>query len=349
VPIRKSLTFILKFCPILYVMTILGAFSLPETARGQGLEVGGGWSHVTGDFGTDGFNVGAAWWFTKRVTMAADYDSTWDTSSLTNFAFTQVGGIATKSHLQSFIVGPRVFFSTKWTDKHKLNPFGEAQFGVSHLSQDVEQVGVPTLSASDSGFTWMLGGGADYLFSSRWSGRANVDFLRTHLANEGQSRLRLVLGIRYTFGSRERTTAAAPHPAPSRIATQHASNSATLTDLEYRWANALQSGDTAALESILGDAYVDADEMGRRTDKQGLLAAVRSGDLKMNSIKLSGLQVYEFGTTAVVTGRATQDGSYKGQPLSESVVFTNTFIMHQGSWRALGSHRSASHDVPSSQ
>jgi hypothetical protein len=94
-------------------LTLLAAFMLPQTARGQGLEVGGGWSHVTGDFGTNGFNVGAAWWFTKRVTMAADYDSTWNASSLGNLAFTQVGAIATKSHLQSFVVGPRVFFSTK--------------------------------------------------------------------------------------------------------------------------------------------------------------------------------------------------------------------------------------------
>jgi opacity protein-like surface antigen len=344
-PIRTSFPLVSKLCSISILLTLLAAFLLlPQTARGQRLEVGGGWSHVTGDFGTDGFNVGAAWWFTNRVTMAADYDSTWDTSSLTNFAFAQVGSIATKSHLQSFVIGPRVFFSTKWTDKYKLNPFGEAQFGVSHLSQDVTQVGVPTLSASDSAFTWMLGGGADYLFTSRWSGRANVDFLRTHLANAGQSRLRLVLGIRYTFGSRERKTAAAPSSAPSQTATPHASNSAMLIDLENRWANALQKSDTATLESILDDTYVDTDEMGRRTDKRGLIAAIRSGDLKMNSIKLSGLQVYEPGTTAVVTGRALQDGSYKGQPLTESVVFTDTFVMRQGSWRAVVSHRSTSHD-----
>ncbi len=187
---------------ILLLLTFLTPLVLPQTAQGQGLELGGGWSHVTGDNGTDGFNVGAAWWFTRRVTMAADYDSTWDTSSLTNFAFTQVGAIATKSHLQSVLLGPRVFFSTSWTDKHKLNPFGEAQFGVSHLSQKVTQVNTPSVSASDTGFSWMLGGGAEYLFSPHWSGRANLDFLRTHLANQGQSQLRLVLGIRYTFGSR---------------------------------------------------------------------------------------------------------------------------------------------------
>jgi ketosteroid isomerase-like protein len=327
------------------LLTFLGAFSLVPAGRGQGLEVGGGYSHVTGDFGTDGFNVGGAWWLGKRVTLAADYDSTWDTSKITNFAFSEVGAIAAKSHLQSFLAGPRIFFSTDWTDKHKLNPFGEAQFGMSHLSQDVTQVGMPTLSASDTAFTWMLGGGADYLLNAHWSGRANLDFLRTHLANEGQSRLRLVLGIRYTFGRRERKTVT-PSPAPTQKAPPPAaSHAATLIDLEYRWANALQKGDTATLESILDDRYVDTDEMGRHADKQELLAAVRSGDLKLNSLKISGVQVYESGTTAVVTGQALQDGSYKGQTLASSVVFTDTFVIHQGSWRAVSSHRSISHDV----
>jgi len=188
----------------MFLLTFLAAMVLPPTARGQGLEVHGGWAHITGDFGTDGFNVGGAWWFTKNVTIAGDYESTWDTSSLSNFAFTQVGAIAVKSHLQSALFGPRIFFSTDWTNEHKLNPFGEAQFGVSHLYQKITQVNLPTVSASDSAFSWMLGGGAEYLFSPHWSGRGNLDFLRTHLANEGQSRLRLVLGITYTIGSRDR-------------------------------------------------------------------------------------------------------------------------------------------------
>src|SRR5262249_15377719 len=140
----------------------------------------------------------------RRVSIAANYDSSWDTSTLSNFSFTQIGAIATKSHLQNFLVGPRVFFSNGWTARHKLNPFGEAQFGVSHLSQKISQANTPSVSASDSAFSWMLGGGAEYLFDPHWSGRANLDFLRTHLANQGQSRLRLVLGIAYTFGGREK-------------------------------------------------------------------------------------------------------------------------------------------------
>ena len=64
--IRILFRFVSKVYSILIWLTLLAAFMLPQTARGQGLEVGGGWSHVTGDFGTDGFNVGAGWWFTKK-------------------------------------------------------------------------------------------------------------------------------------------------------------------------------------------------------------------------------------------------------------------------------------------
>jgi len=188
---------------IVSLLVVATLVILPSGARAQGLEVGGGWSHVTNDFGTDGFNVGGAWWFTDRVSIAADYDSTWDASSLSNFAFIEIGGIAINSHLQSFLTGPRVTFKTGWTDQHKLLPFAEAEFGVSHLNQKLTQVGQPTNSASDTAFAWMVGGGVDYMLSSHWSARGNLDFLRTHFANQGQSRLRLVLGVRYIFGKRQ--------------------------------------------------------------------------------------------------------------------------------------------------
>jgi long-subunit fatty acid transport protein len=188
---------------LIFLVFVLTFVMWPSCTRAQGLEMGGGWSHVTGDFGTDGFNAGAAWWFTNRISVAADYDSTWDTTTLSNFAFTSVGAIATKSHLQTFLLGPRVFFKTDWTDRHKLLPFGEAQFGLAHLNQKITQALQPSVSASDTGFTWMLGGGVDYQFSPHWSARGNLDFERTHLANQGQSRLRLVLGVRYTMGRRE--------------------------------------------------------------------------------------------------------------------------------------------------
>lgn len=201
--IRTGVRSACKLCSVFIVVCFLGALGTPRTVSAQGLELNGGWSHNTGDFGTDGYEVGVAWWFTKRVTLAANYDSIWDNSTLTSFEFSSIGPVAVNSYLQNVLIGPRIFFTTDWTTRHKFNPFGEAQFGASELSQKVSQPNAAASTNSGTAFSWMLGGGGEYLFSPHWSGRANLDFLRTHLENRGQSRLRFVLGLTYTFGARE--------------------------------------------------------------------------------------------------------------------------------------------------
>ena len=190
-------------------------FLILPFASAQNLEVNGGYTHISGDNGLDGFNVGAAIWFTRRVSIAGDYDSVWDSSHLGLFELTQTGVLISKTHLQDALVGPRIFFPglLRNKEKHiaKLFPFFEAEFGASNEHSSLQQ---PTInfnqSASDNAFTWMLGGGADYGISPHWVGRARVDFLRTHFADTGQSRARLVVGIVYMFG--KRNYAAGPRP-----------------------------------------------------------------------------------------------------------------------------------------
>jgi len=195
------------------ILLFLSAFALSTPARGQGLQVGGGWAHVTGNNGTDGFAVDGAWFFTKRVSIAGFYESTWDTTTLGTFQFTSLGLFSVHSHLQDALFGPRIFFDTKWTDKYKVNPFGEVQFGISHLNQTVTTQTTGSVTGSDTAFSWMLGGGVDYRLSPHFSARGNLDFLRTHLFNEGQSHLRFVLGIYYGFRAVEPS---APPPHPNR-------------------------------------------------------------------------------------------------------------------------------------
>jgi opacity protein-like surface antigen len=179
---------------------ILLSICLPASAKAQGLELGGGYVHNTGDFGLDGFDLSAAWFFSPSVSVAANYDGAYDTSRVGTFEFTSVGAIAAKSHIQDFLIGPRVYFAQHRYDK--LSPFGEAQFGVSHLKSTIQEGAQPSVSNSDSGFTWMLGGGADYKLANHWVARGELGLLRTHLVNEGQSRLRVGINIAYVFGSR---------------------------------------------------------------------------------------------------------------------------------------------------
>jgi len=190
-----------------YLWVVLLLLISPLLASAQNFEVNGGYAHISGDNGLDGFNAGAAIWFTRRVSIAGDYDSAWDTSHLGVFELTQTGVIISKTHLQNGLVGPRIFFPglLRNKEKHvaKLFPFFEAEFGASNEHSSLEEPTTKTnVSGSDNAFTWMLGGGADYGISSHWVGRARVDLLRTHFADTGQSRARLVFGIVYMFGKR---------------------------------------------------------------------------------------------------------------------------------------------------
>jgi|HubBroStandDraft_6_1064221.scaffolds.fasta_scaffold819027_2 hypothetical protein len=68
---RKLLVGGSKLYLTLFFLTFLAALMLPRTARGQGLEVSGGWVHVTQDFGTDGFQC----WSRMVVHQTSDHGS----------------------------------------------------------------------------------------------------------------------------------------------------------------------------------------------------------------------------------------------------------------------------------
>jgi opacity protein-like surface antigen len=191
---------------LLVIPILLFLFSTRSMAQNlHNLEVGGGWAYVSSNFGVNGFNVGADYWFSPRVSGVFSYDDAWDTSSIGNFVLTPVGQIAIKSHLQNYLFGPRIAFAKKKIKNYEFIPFGEFQIGGTSLHSEVQQTSTGIRqTASDNAFSWMLGGGADYVFSDHWTARANLDFLRTHLANTGQSQLRLVIGVAYSIKSRNR-------------------------------------------------------------------------------------------------------------------------------------------------
>jgi hypothetical protein len=113
-----------------------------------------------------------------------------------------------------------------------------------------------------------------------------------------------------------------------------------LIDVENRWVDALVKSDVTALDAIFADTYVDTDEHSQRGNKQDVLSVLKSGDLKLDSIKLSEMQVHVYGNGAVVIGSATQAGSFLGRPLATKIIFTDTFTKQNGKWIAVASHRS---------
>jgi hypothetical protein len=178
----------------------------------------GGYNHISGYQGLNGFDVGAEVVAVRPVSIAFDYDGVWNNSNLGVFQISSVGLTTVKTHVQDWIVGPRIYFpgvfknksdakgpcGTSWGSLRSLMPFLEAQFGESHINSTLTSVGTRSNSASDTAFAWELGGGADVRLNPHWAFRAKLDLLRTHFSDTGQSHARLVLGLAYTIKPREK-------------------------------------------------------------------------------------------------------------------------------------------------
>lgn len=116
-----------------------------------------------------------------------------------------------------------------------------------------------------------------------------------------------------------------------------------ITDLEHRWAQAFVKKDAATLRTVLAPTYHDTDEGGNTSTLDQLVSMVTSPDAKIDAITITDIHVATYGKTAVVTGTATQRGSYKGQAFAPKVVFTDTFVKQNGQWQAVASQRTAVH------
>jgi hypothetical protein len=114
-----------------------------------------------------------------------------------------------------------------------------------------------------------------------------------------------------------------------------------IMEFQQRWVEALLKADTATLDMILVDSYVDTDESGVRSNKPGILAALKSGDLKLASITLLETDVHLYGDSAVITGVSAQTGTFQGQPIAPKILFTATLVVQDGEWRAVAAHRTA--------
>ena len=99
-----------------------------------------------------------------------------------------------------------------------------------------------------------------------------------------------------------------------------------ILDVQHRWVEALVRGDTAALDAILIDSYVDTDESGSRFDKGGVLAALKSGDLHLTSITLLQTDVHRVWQRRSIDRHFCTDRSVSGSTNRTK----DTFHRHAG-------------------
>jgi ketosteroid isomerase-like protein len=107
--------------------------------------------------------------------------------------------------------------------------------------------------------------------------------------------------------------------------------------LEQDWAQATVKEGAAAVGRYEADDIVTTDPSGRVTDKSQDKKDLSSGDLKFESMELSDLQVHVFGNAAVAIGANTLKGTFKGQDISGTYRFTDTWLKRNGKWQVVAS------------
>jgi ketosteroid isomerase-like protein len=111
--------------------------------------------------------------------------------------------------------------------------------------------------------------------------------------------------------------------------------------IEIEWGEAFLRRDMAALEGFMADEYILTDPLGSVRDKAESLAAIRTNEVIFDSTESDNVTVRINGDTAVVTGRSTFRGRYKGWSVAGRFQYTDVLVRRRGSWKAVGSHITA--------
>jgi ketosteroid isomerase-like protein len=96
---------------------------------------------------------------------------------------------------------------------------------------------------------------------------------------------------------------------------------------------ALGRNDVAALDRIYADDYFLVNESGVRTTKAPRLAAIKSGELKYESVSFDDVNIRLYGNTAVATYRAMIKAQSKGQDIGGKLQVTVTLVKIKGRWQ----------------
>jgi hypothetical protein len=108
-----------------------------------------------------------------------------------------------------------------------------------------------------------------------------------------------------------------------------------LKKLENDRAQAVLTGNTTALDPMTADDYTVINISGQPLTKAQLFEALKSGDLKYDQLENDDIRVRVYGDTAVLSGRTTQKGQFKGKDISGQTRFTRVYVKQHGKWQAV--------------
>jgi ketosteroid isomerase-like protein len=108
-----------------------------------------------------------------------------------------------------------------------------------------------------------------------------------------------------------------------------------LLALETAWDDAVVSKDTTALDRIIADDFVMIGADGTVSDRRQLIAGIADPQLQIEPFQTEDVRVRIYGNVAVLTGRYSQRGRWKGQAYETAARYTDVYVRSGGRWRAV--------------
>jgi len=110
--------------------------------------------------------------------------------------------------------------------------------------------------------------------------------------------------------------------------------------LERMWNEAQVNRDSAALDALVGERFVNTEYDGEVSDKTKFLADIKDPLFRPSSVNIQDVKVTLYGDTAVIIGNYHTKGTYQGRPYDHFGRFTDTWLLDGGKWQCVASHTS---------
>lgn len=106
--------------------------------------------------------------------------------------------------------------------------------------------------------------------------------------------------------------------------------------VDARLVDAFRRNHAAAIADIYADDFVLINVRGTRVEKARVVGALRSGQLRFDSLAVLDAEVRAYGTSAIVTGRQYHVAREPGPDTTahaKEVAVTKVYVMRNGKWQ----------------
>jgi ketosteroid isomerase-like protein len=100
----------------------------------------------------------------------------------------------------------------------------------------------------------------------------------------------------------------------------------------------IRNNEAAKAASFYAEDFVLTTSSGKSKIKSDMLGEIGSPDLKLEVNETENVKVRVLNSTAVLTGKLHQKGSYRGQAFDLFLLVTDTWVKTETGWKLLSGH-----------